>query len=71
MKLSAIKNLLPNLNEVLFKLPNGTIVPNNFHVTEVGIVRKSFIDCGGIDRKEQVVNFQLWEANDFEHRLTP
>jgi hypothetical protein len=71
MKLSEVKNVLQNLNEVTFKLPNGTMVPAHFHVTEVGIITKQFIDCGGTVRNEQVINFQLWEANDFDHRLAP
>ncbi len=37
----------------------------------MGSIQKHFIDCGGTIRKEQVVNFQLWNANDFEHRLKP
>jgi hypothetical protein len=32
----------------------------------VGLVTKNFIDCGGKVRNETVVNFQLWNANDFE-----
>jgi hypothetical protein len=56
---------------VNFKLPTGAFVPENFHVTEVGIVTKHFIDCGGTERLEKVVNFQLFDANDFEHRLKP
>jgi hypothetical protein len=35
------------------------------------LVTKNFIDCGGTVRNETVVNFQLWDANDFEHRLKP
>lgn len=69
MKLSEIKALLPQLESVNFQLPDGTFVPEHFHVTEVGIIRKDFIDCGGTVRSEQVVNFQLWNANDTEHRL--
>lgn len=71
MKLSDIKQLLTTLESVRFKLPNGTFVPEHFHVTEVGLVTKNFIDCGGTVRHETVVNFQLWEANDFEHRINP
>lgn len=71
MKLSEIKKLLPNLDNVQFKLENGKIVPEHFHVTEVGQVTKNFIDCGGTIRKEQVANFQLWDADDYEHRLKP
>ena len=40
-------------------------------MTEVGQVTKHFIDCGGTVRNEKVVNFQLWEANDVDHRLAP
>lgn len=71
MKLSAIKEILPTLNNVEFQLENGTFVPENFHVTEVGQITKNFIDCGGVIRSEKVVNFQLWNADDFEHRLKP
>ena len=71
MKLSQAKSILKMVEEVNFLLPNGTSVPEHFHVTEVGLITKNFIDCGGTVRKETVVNFQLWEANDFEHRLKP
>ena len=71
MKLSEVKNQLSTLETVTFQLPNGTFVPEHFHVTEVGLVTKNFIDCGGTVRNETVVNFQLWDANDFEHRLKP
>lgn len=71
MKLSEIKNHLKNLEQITFKLPNGGLVANHFHVTEVGKVTKSFIDCGGKVRNEEVINFQLWEENDYDHRLHP
>ena len=71
MKLSEIKDILPTLENVEFQLENGTFVPEYFHVTEVGQITKNFIDCGGTIRSEKVVNFQLWNANDFEHRLKP
>ena len=71
MKLSEIKKLLTTVETVNFQLPNGSFVPEHFHVTEVGLITKNFIDCGGTVRKETVVNFQLWDANDFEHRLKP
>lgn len=71
MKLSQVKNLLKSVETVSFILPDGTFVPEHFHVTEVGLITKNFIDCGGTVRKERVVNFQLWDANDFEHRLKP
>lgn len=71
MKLSEIKNHLTQAEGVNFQLENGTMVPENFHVTEVGIITKDFIDCGGTVRHEKVANFQLWDANDYEHRLKP
>lgn len=71
MKLSEIKQILTTLEAVNFQLPDGKFVPEYFHVTEVGLITKNFIDCGGVVRKETVVNFQLWDANDYEHRLKP
>lgn len=71
MKLSEIKEVLKTVETVNFQLPNGAFVPEHFHVTEVGMITKNFIDCGGTVRTEKVVNFQLWDANDFEHRLKP
>jgi hypothetical protein len=71
MKLSEIKTILSTAETVNFELENGTQVPEHFHVTEVGMVTKHFIDCGGKERIEKTANFQLWDANDFEHRLKP
>jgi hypothetical protein len=71
MKISDIKNQLPKVETLNFKLENGSFVPEHFHVTEVGIIAKQFIDCGGTIRNEKVANFQLWNANDYEHRLKP
>ena len=71
MKLSRIKEILPTLENVEFQLEDGTFVPEHVHVTEVGEITKKFIDCGGVIRNEKVVNFQLWNADDYEHRLKP
>lgn len=71
MKLSAVKQILTTIDNVVFQLENGTLVPEHFHVTEVGMVTKNFIDCGGVIRTEKTVNFQLWNADDFDHRLKP
>jgi hypothetical protein len=71
MKLSEVKNILKTAEAVNFNLPDGTAVPEHFHVTEVGLITKNFIDCGGTVRKDTVVNFQLWNANDMDHRLKP
>lgn len=71
MKLSEVKNILQKLENVEFQLEDGTFVPEHFHVTEIGQISKKFIDCGGVVRNEKVVNFQLWNADDYEHRLKP
>lgn len=71
MKLSEINEVLKKVETIAFQLPNGNLVPSHFHVTEVGKIAKHFIDCGGTTRLEEVANFQLWEANDYDHRLHP
>jgi hypothetical protein len=71
MKLSEVKNILREVPDVRFVLENGEAVPEHFHVTEVGVIFKHFIDCGGVVRQEKRVGFQLWNANDFNHRLKP
>jgi hypothetical protein len=71
MKLSEIKKHLSTAEAVNFQLEDGTKVPEHFHVTEVGMVTKQFIDCGGTVRNEKVANFQLWDADDYDHRLKP
>lgn len=71
MKLSEFTNQLSQLEQIVFELPDGTLVPSHFHVTEVGKVVKHFIDCGGTERLETKVNFQLWEADDYDHRIHP
>ena len=53
MKLSKIKEILPALDNVEFQVENGTFVPEHFHVTEVGVITKHFIDCGGTIRNEK------------------
>lgn len=71
MKISELKSRLNEVDTLVFELPNGQTVPAHFHVTEVGLVAKHYIDCGGTVRNEKTANFQLWEANDFNHRLAP
>jgi hypothetical protein len=50
-------------------LPGGEAVPRHFHVTEVGGVRKDFIDCGGTKRVASWCLLQAWVATDVEHRI--
>ncbi len=71
MTLQEVKSHLEHLESLKFQLPDGRVVPEHFHVTEVGEVTKHFIDCGGTIRHEKVANFQLWTADDVDHRLQP
>lgn len=71
MRFSEVKEALNKIESVVFQLPNNSFVPAHFHITEVGLITKNFIDCGGVVRQEKIINFQLLEANDFEHRLVP
>ncbi|HLR49980.1 MAG TPA: DUF6428 family protein [Candidatus Sphingobacterium stercoripullorum] len=71
MKLSEFKEVIQGLDTLEFVKQDGTVVPAHFHLTELGIVKKDFIDCGGKLRNEVYVNLQLWHATDYEHRLTP
>lgn len=71
MKLSEVKEILETAENINFRLPDGAYVPVHFHVTEVGEITRHFIDCGGTVRHEKAANFQLWEANDTDHRLKP
>jgi hypothetical protein len=74
MKLKEFKERLQiHINdgdELLFRLEDGTLIPPYFHITEMGMKIKHFVDCGGVPRTEQCVNFQIWTADDFDHRLT-
>ena len=50
-------------------LPGGEAVPQHFHVTESGGVRKDFIDCGGTQRVNSTCLIQCWVATDVDHRI--
>ena len=71
MKLSEVKEKLDLLTTLRFKFENDEFVPEHFHVTEVGCIQKDFIDCGGTARSEKTIGFQLWKADDYNHRLAP
>lgn len=71
MRLSEFKAALKQITNLHFELPDGNRVPAHFHVTEVGLISRHFIDCGGKERFEKSVNFQLWLATDYDHRLSP
>lgn len=58
-------------HELRFILPDGGFVPVHAHITEVGRVDKTFIDCGGTLRRVSTCSLQAWVADDIEHRLSP
>lgn len=71
MTLDTILNVLsanPTV-AVHLMLPDQSFVPAHFHVTEVGRVRKDFIDCGGTVRSTTACVLQVWVAQDLDHRL--
>ena len=71
MKLSELSFALSQVNELVFVFPDGRWVPPHFHLTEVGLVAKKFIDCGGTLRTEEYIQMQLWTTDDMHHRLLP
>ena len=71
MNLNTFFEHLDQVEELTFVLPNGTYVPPHFHLTEVALVSKKFVDCGGTMRDESIISFQLWSADDYDHRLAP
>ncbi|TDU81291.1 hypothetical protein EI77_00594 [Prosthecobacter fusiformis] len=54
---------------LLLVLPDGGFIPAHFHITEVGHVKKNFIDCGGTRRSTESCLLQTWTADDTDHRL--
>jgi len=71
MTIEEIKKTLIKLESLSFILPNGSLVPAHFHITEVGKITKDFIDCGGKRRTEEKACFQLWHEEADDHRLAP
>lgn len=71
MQLAQLKTLLGQHPDagLAFILPDGSNVAQHFHVTEVGRVRKDFIDCGGTVRNTDACVLQVWVASDVDHRL--
>lgn len=71
MKLSELKNLLSENSDKFFRiaLPDGSAVPVSFHVTEVGRIQKTFLDCGGTLRELVTCQLQVWVGEDYDHRI--
>jgi hypothetical protein len=70
MKVKELVEVLQTQLSIGFVLPNGDSVPAHFHITEMGLVLKNYVDCGGKMRSERSATFQLWVAGDTDHRLT-
>lgn len=70
MKVKELVEVLKTQASIGFVLPNGNSVPAHFHITEMGLVLKNYVDCGGKMRNERSATFQLWVAGDTDHRLT-
>jgi hypothetical protein len=69
-----LKDLLQILEDnkdlpIWIYLPLELLLPSHFHITEVGRVHKTFIDCGGTKRESTSCVLQIWVANDKDHRL--
>lgn len=71
MTLSELKTLLAEHSGLHFRirLPDGEAVPLSFHVTEVGRVHKTFLDCGGTLRESITCQLQVWVGPDYDHRI--
>ena len=71
MQLHELKSLLSEFSDRHFRirLPDGDAIPLSFHVTEIGHVRKTFLDCGGTRRESETCQLQIWVGEDYEHRI--
>ena len=71
MTLHELKTLLADHGGRHFRirLPDGSAVPLSFHVTEVGRVQKTFLDCGGTLRETVACQLQIWVGEDYDHRI--
>jgi hypothetical protein len=71
MKLAQFKSLLEANcgKQFLLQLPDGKAIPQAFHITEVGAIQKTFIDCGGKVHSLQSCQLQAWIGPDVDHRI--
>jgi hypothetical protein len=71
MTITELKHLLEQNpdKKIHFILPDADFIPVHFHITEVGYVRKDFIDCGGTRRSTSACVLQAWVADDEDHSL--
>jgi len=57
MNFVTFKQKVADLQLLQFRLPDGQYIPSHFHITEIGLIDKQYIDCGGVHRRKQVVSF--------------
>ncbi len=71
MQLNEFKTLLEAHRDKAFRLqlPDTTTVPLSFHITEVALMHKTFIDCGGTMRESKTCQLQAWVGPDADHRI--
>lgn len=71
MLLHELKSLLSEYSDRHFRirLPEGDAIPLSFHVTEIGHVHKTFLDCGGTKRETETCQLQIWVGEDYDHRI--
>lgn len=69
MKLSELKTVLKQTDKIEIIKPNGKTIPRHFHLTELGVKKKEFIDCGGKVHHSVKLCMQLWSSFDYHHRL--
>lgn len=73
MKLSQFKSALQlakAASNPQFIQLNGLPIAAHYHITEIGLMLKNYVDCGGVVRQERKASMQIWLANDTDHRLT-
>ena len=71
MQLNEFKALLQSNRDKAFRLqlPDKSSVPVSFHITEVALMHKTFIDCGGTLRESRTCQLQAWVGPDDDHRI--
>lgn len=71
MTIKEFKKILENNPDARmhWMLPDKSFVLDHYHITEIGKVRKDFIDCGGTVRNSASCVLQIWVADDTHHRL--
>lgn len=70
MKLSTFQQTLQTITHPIFVWSDGSKIPSHYHITEIWLIYKRYIDCWGELRNEMKISMQLRYADDLDHRLT-